>query len=535
MLATNRPTFFGDSASCLARRAIDPPTVETSTLIKAATMSVKSHLRASCLTLLRNALSVTSGSSDTLHKALSSDICGMKIQADKALRMAEQAASLKTAGRAARNRAAVFYQWEGGATSEMDTVGSKRKRAGENKLEQMRAAKAARGLGGGIQLPKNMPDACELILINLANIPSSRAAAIVGDKKSKVQHEKRSRPFTFDYFVDAIMTNGASLASNENRWYGRDGGDAWVMDISTLVSEDEAEEDDEDEVMTAKSRKKSLVPVTFSLDVKTGNAASAAKKGESNDDVKLFRDQCQVAAADAFERILKRSRHVRDPSVADFGNQIAAKMAWSLNSIKPLRGLKESGDLAVEGITTASKKREKTGEEMKTFANKFPLVASCIQFDVDMNAQTDSVTSESNVLNPSSSLVQRIINEAFILEDVKASKSSEDKVDNKLYENTLDLYIATVLQACDKADEKPMDNNRKKIASAAASSLSKDLSLLPSISENSLELASLLCDIDGITKKAIEASRKASNKTVATASATNGMLGKFSLLHERLQ
>ena len=59
---------------------------------------------------------------------------------------------------------------EGGTN---DTTGSKRKRAGENKLEQMRAAKAARGLGNGIQLPKSMTEACDLILLNLSNLPSS--------------------------------------------------------------------------------------------------------------------------------------------------------------------------------------------------------------------------------------------------------------------------------------------------------------------------------------------------------------------------
>jgi symplekin len=538
MLATNRPTFFGDSASCLARRAIDLPTMESSTLSKAATMAVKSHLRASCLTLLRNALSVTSGASDILHKALSSDICGMKIQADKALRMATQAADLIKGGRAARNRAAVFYQWEGdaaaagGAANDMGalSLGSKRKRAGENKLEKMRAAKSARGLGNGIQLPKNMPDACDLILLNLGNIPSSRAAATVGDKKSKVQHEKRSRPFTLDYFVDAIMTNGDSLASDENRWYGRDGGDAWVMDISALVSEDEAE-DDEDEAMDGQKseKKKSSVPVTFTLDMKTANAASAAKKGETNDDVTLFQEQCQVAAADAFERILKRSRNVRDQSVADFGNQIAAKMAWSLKSVKPLRGLKEAGEVASAGIATIARINgekdatdETTVEHVKSFAKNFPLVSSCIQFDIETNAQAnDTLTNESSVLKPSSSLTQRILNEAFLLQD-ESNPSSKSEKDDNLYENTLDLYIATVLQACEKADEKPMDNNRKKIASTAASSLSKELSQLPSINEHSLELASQLCDIDGITKKAIEASRKASNKTVATAAAANG-------------
>lgn len=540
MLATNRPTFFGDSASCLARRVLDPPTVENSSLSKAATMTVCSHLRASCLTLLRNALSVTSGSFDILQKALSSDECGMKIQAEKALRMAKQAASLKTAGRKARNEAAIFYEWEGeGAAAGaaggalVETVGSKRKRAGQDKLEQMRAAKAARGLGNGIQLPKSMADACELILLNLGNLPSSRAAASVGDKKKSksLSEQKRRRPFTFDYFVDAIMTNGASLVSDENRWYGRDGGDAWVMDISALISEDEAEGVDEAMDVKSELKKKTPVPVTFTLDTKTANAATAAKNGESSDDVKMYQEQCEAAAADAFGRILDRSRSVRDPSIADFGNQIAARMAWTLKKLKPQNELKGASNATIEGATTISKKvtdanaKNKSLDNLPSFAKEFPLVSSCIQFDLETNAmRSDGVENESLVPKPTSSLTQRLLNEAFL------GVEEEDKgsVDNcERFDKTLELYISSVLQACEKADEKPMDNQRKKLASAAASSLSKDLGLLPAVTESALELASRLCDIDEISKKAAEASRKTSNQNLATAAATNGTFIHF--------
>lgn len=539
MLATNRPTFFGDSASCLARRALDPPTVENSSLSKAATMTVCSHLRASCLTLLRNALSVTSGSFDILQKALSSDECGMKIQAEKALRMAKQAASLKTAGRKARNEAAIFYEWEGEGAAGVaggalvETVGSKRKRAGQDKLEQMRAAKAARGLGNGIQLPKSMADACELILLNLGNLPSSRAVASVGDKKKSksLSEQKRRRPFTFDYFVDAIMTNGASLVSDENRWYGRDGGDAWVMDISALISEDEAEGGDERMGVKSDLKKKAPVPVTFTLDTKTANAAIAAKNGESSDDVKMYQEQCEAAAADAFGRILDRSRAARDPSIADFGNQIAARMAWTLKKLKPQNELKGASDAAIEGATTISKKvtdtnaKNKSLDNLPSFAKEFPLVSSCIQFDLETNAmRSDGVENESLVSKPTSSLTQRLLNEAFL----GVEEEDEGSVDkSERFDKTLELYISSVLQACEKADEKPMDNQRKKLASAAASSLSKDLGLLPAVTESALELASRLCDIDEISRKAAEASRKTSNQNLATAAATNGRYMHF--------
>lgn len=530
MLATNRPTFFADSSSCLARRAMDPPTIENSLhLSKAAIMTVNSHLRASCLTLLRNSLSVTTGASDILFKALASEECGMKIQAEKALRMATQAASLKTAGRAARNRAAVFYEWEGTALAEMETFGSKRKRAGEDKLEQMRAAKAARGLGNGIQLPKNMVDACELIFLNLGNLPPSRAAITVGDKKkSKVQSDgKRKRLFTLDYLIDAIMTNGESLISNENKWYGRDGGDAWVMDISALVSEDEAEESDDIMTVKTENKKKVPVPVSFTLDTKIMDAALATTEGNSGDDVELYKEQCKVAAADAVERILSRSRSVRDPFVADFGNQIAAKMAWSLRKLKPHNELKTAVDMASEAVSSTAKKLElnnfETGtlEKLPSFFDEFPLVPSFIQFDIN-NASAnniDNLESERAQDKPALSLTQRLLNEAIL-----ASGDDKDVESNNLekFEHALHLYITSVLHACELADEKPLDTQRKKLASAVSSSLSKDLSMIPVVTEHSLELLSLLCDVDGITKKATEISRKTTNQNLATAAATHG-------------
>jgi len=543
MLSTNRPTFFLDSATCLAMRTLDPPVIEQSSLTKAAIMSVKSHLRASCLTLLRNSLSVTMRAADILHKALASDVCGMEIQADKALKMAKQAAALKTAGRAARNRAAIYYEWEGGGDQsndmnntnmKVDALSSKRRRAGDDALERMRAAKAARGLGNGIQLPNSMADASELILINLGNLPSSRAAATIGDKKSKSQtsDQKRRRPFTLDYFVDVIMTNGDSLASDENRWYGRDGGDAWVMDISALVSEDEGDDDEEMSGSTSaahkSSKKRAPAPVTFTLDMKTANAVDATSKSETNEDVQLFKDQCDVAASDAFERILKRSRTVRDKSTADFANQIAARLAWSLNKVKPMNELKEANDGLAKGLIQISEKHEKSDtknmiEGAKSFAEQYPLVASSIQFDLETKAQNvssienDTSTSSSSLIP---SLTQRLLNEAYLDVDKAELGDEEAKTGGGRYEKTLELYISSVLQACNGADDKPADMRKKKIASTASSSLTKDLSQFPILTEKSLELASLLCDIDGITKKS-DASKRATNQNLATVAATN--------------
>jgi hypothetical protein len=93
----------------------------------------------------------------------------MELQADKALKMAEQTNSLKTAGRAARNCANLFYEWDtsGGADNQRT---SKRQRETEDALTKMRAACASRGLGSGIKLPTSMVDSMELVLSNLQHL-----------------------------------------------------------------------------------------------------------------------------------------------------------------------------------------------------------------------------------------------------------------------------------------------------------------------------------------------------------------------------
>ena len=73
IIAINRPLKFKDAAFVLARRTIDPPSAAASSedgLSKSAAMGVNSQLRATCLTLLRNPLSITSKASDILVKAL---------------------------------------------------------------------------------------------------------------------------------------------------------------------------------------------------------------------------------------------------------------------------------------------------------------------------------------------------------------------------------------------------------------------------------------------------------------------------------
>jgi symplekin len=519
MLATNRPTFFKDSATCLARRAIDPPTADTSNLKKAGILTVRSHLKASCLTLLRNSLSITTGAATLLHRALSSDICKMKIQATKAMHMAKQAAHLKTAKRSERNKAAVFYQWDQSKVEEIDDSSKKRKLAGFDALEKMRMAKLARGLGNGIQLPTSMSDACELILLNLSYIPSSRAAVTAKDKKKTQSDQKRKKKMTFDYFVDAIMSNGASLVSDESRWYRRDGGDAWMMEISALVSEDENEDQKMKEKGGSDEKKNGPSTISFTLDTSTLDAAGTAMEGGKTDESKLYSNQCQTAAADAFERILLKTKSARDSSVINFGNELASRLAWSLKDIKPSRQLKNMSSSIENGT-----------ESQSSFAKEFPLVSSCLAFDLE--TLNDSATSESksNSGEPIHSLSNRVLHEAYIKEIGKNEKKQEG------YEKALEFYISTILQSCKKADDKPNDNSRKKLASTAASSLLQQLAVLPYLPTKALELTSGLCDINSVTNKALEASRKSSNQNLSQAASAHGkftisIISNFGILY----
>ena len=495
MLASNRPTFFKDSAICLARRAMDPPTSEDNGLNKAQALTVKSHLRASCLTLLRNSLSITNDAADSLHTALCSESCNMTKQADKAMNMAKHAAHLKTAGRKVRNEAAIFYEWDQSKGEEAEDSSRKRKAAGHDALERLRMAKKARGLGNGIQLPTSMADACELILLNLSNLPSSRAAVTAKEKKTQPD-QKRKRKLTLDYLIDAIVSNGASLVTDESRWYQRDGGDAWMMDIATLVSEDEAAEP-----KSVGAKKGNPPSVSFSLDASTLDAASGTDEKKVTDEGKLYNKQCQVAAADAFERILSRTKSARGESIINFGNELAARLAWSMTKVEPSQDLKR--------LATVTDDEDDCQQK---FCRSFPLVSSCLKYDLE--TFDDTMLSDSKNSDPSKSLSNSILNEAYI-NGICDEQGAQ-------YNQALEFYISSILRSCKQADEKPNDSARKKIASAAATSLPQQLAVLPSLSSKALELTSALCDIDGITKKAVEASRKASNQNLAQAATVHG-------------
>lgn len=481
MLATKRPVFFKDSSTCLARRTIDPPGGAAGSaeglLTKAAVTGIRTHLRSSCLTLLRNFLSVTSGCWEILCTALAH--AEMKAQADRALQASRQQLDLMMGGRAARNRAAIFYEWD---TSADDSRAAKRQRDTDDAEVRVRAAKMARGLGSGIQLPTNMVDASELVLINLNNLPS---------KRPPVASSTRKHAINLDFVVDAVITNGASLSIDENHWYDRDGGDAWIV----------KEEQDVDE----NSRK----TLTFTLNSKVLAAAEKTTQGsELNDSEKAFAEQSKLAASMAFSRILRSSSSAHSEAVANFGKRLAARLAWTLKGVQPSNDIEGAHAMAVEAIERSLRKDTDSEETLASsleFALEYPLVSSCLAFDLvpkgtEIPMKDDSST---NSVSSTSSLSMRILNEAF-------KSSLNDNKEN--YEKCLNVFVSSVVNACDLSNKTPNDSEKKRIANAAASSLPHQLAVVPCVSRTALDLVGSLCDIDEISKRA---STKTSQQTIA--------------------
>mmetsp|Transcript_53479 Transcript_53479/g.160029 ORF Transcript_53479/g.160029 Transcript_53479/m.160029 type:complete len:1293 (-) Transcript_53479:126-4004(-) len=595
MLAANRPVYYRDSAMCLARRVFDPPKVPASgkevddsvspdsggsldrALTKAAVVAVRHQLRSSCITLLRNSMSVTSGGWDVLRRALAR--CGMDLQASKALKAAQQQAALKNAGRAARNRAAIFYEWDQSAADERS---SKRQRMADDALAKLRKDKAARGLGRGIQLPSSMVDATELVLANLSHLPKKRPPG------GGVSAPGR-KPATLDFVIDAIMTNGASLSVDESKWYERDGGAAWTMEIG------EAEEEpltlvDGASMEGAGSERRAMI---FSLDDKTLKAAEEAyrngakirgmkppdasksdakgggkaDKDDAESKARLFDEQCLTAASDAFGRVVARTSSARSPALANFGNQIAARLAWTLRAVGPSEGqLQEAHEMAKESVAevggAGGKKRKGESKKIEenvlgAFADEFPLVSSCLALDaipVDTGGGATASTAQGSAAGGGqtatesggdsvavslsgtpSCLANRILNEAYlesIAVDDKHDKEADENADgkdssmensgkksNERYERTLELYVASVVRASERANDKPNDAARRKVAARAATSLPRQLAAAPSVTPASLSIASSLCDIEDLTKKAAEAARKSTQQTQGASKA----------------
>lgn len=488
VLAINRPVFFNNGAVCLARRCADPPvfveqdegTRHSNYLSRSSVLAIRSHIKSSCLTLLRNALSVQTKSSSILHKVLA-EKCNMKDQANKALGMAETTVKLQTAGRAARKIATHTYEWEEST--------SKRKRETDDALAKMRTAKVARGLGNGIQLPSSTVDSIELVIENIKNLPPKRP------QDTSKGASKRKTPFTLDFLVDAIMTNGASLIQEEGRWYSRDGSTAW----STITVENDGE------------RK-------YELNLKLLGDKNKDEKVTKRDQRKLFNDQCQTAASEALGRIISNSLSSRNCGLSNFANTVAARLAWTLEAVPPSENLKAAHNMALDSIQSCKTRIEENEKKDKLdkFAQSFPIVASCLSLS---STSTLSYGKDaSHAVACGSSLSNAIINEAYV-QDACDVDNGQLNQSNWKYDTSLDVFVGSVVHASERSNEKPADADRKNTSTDVTNSLQQEFGILPRLSTSALTLVSAMCDVDQITKKAAEAARKNSQQTIAASAA----------------
>jgi hypothetical protein len=113
---STRIVHFSAAAKTLARLTMDPPKGSPPGLSsKAGVQSTVAAIRASTLKLLRNPLSVASGSDEELKSALI--YVNMESQAIKAQKVADKENKLKSANRRTRQEANTFYEWEAADTS----------------------------------------------------------------------------------------------------------------------------------------------------------------------------------------------------------------------------------------------------------------------------------------------------------------------------------------------------------------------------------------------------------------------------------
>jgi symplekin len=484
-LALNRPVFFKEAAVCVARRATKPLVVtEGGPLTKAATFAIASQLKASCLTMLRNALSVTTNASEILRQALVG--LDMEIQADKALAMARQANSLKTVGRAERNRINMSYEWESSGAN--DSRVSKRQRETDDDLAKMRAAKAARGLGHGIKLPTNMSEAVELILANLEHLPKKRPATGASQSKKVA--------VTLDFVVDAILTNGASLSTEEGRWYDRDGGAAWAFDT-------EAEN-------RCQLNPKFLETMELVNDNKKTDEPAEKRR-------KMFIDQCHTAASDAVGRIVANASWSRSKGLADLGNQIAARLAFTLRGVKPSARQQASYTMAKDSAGSVANRLESSEakDSLQRFVESYPLAASCLALDGTVYPD------QKDLPELDCSLSERLLNEALLQASGTSDDAGSEENNSWLYESSLGIFVSAAVHAGERANEKPNDADWKKAAALSASNLQRDLVKVHRLTRSSLLLVCAMCDIDAITKKAADAARKTSQESVAASAAAH--------------
>lgn len=457
-LAHNRPLFFGEAAICLARRCADPPVPPDSDggmynmMPRQAAIAIQSQLKASCLTLLRNSLSVQSGASSILHKVLAK--CDMSIQADKALKMAEEANELKTAGRAARNRANMFYEWE--TSGAADERSEKRRKETDVALAKVRQARAARGLGNGIQLSHSMVDAIELVLANVSNLPEDRPKVRAG----KVESSKTTID-GLESFMEVVLSNGSSLIEEEGRWFGRSGEKAWKTAFTDTNEP--------------------------SYELNQSLLANSDTTGETK---KEWNDQCLSAASAAFGRIATSGLVRKNTELRDFILPLAGRLAWTLKRVTPPQNLTIAQNAAAEIQKRYIEQTDSSDmkKAMTSLFEQMPVITSCLSL-----ASTPSPWTENPVFKEDPQILSRAILSEAYLQSTCGKKEDNDISDP--YDTSLELLVATVPYASSKSSTKPSDTALKHVADQLASTIHTELVLLPRLTSSSLSLLCSMCDI----------------------------------------
>jgi len=234
----------------------------------------------------------------------------------------------------------------------------------------------------------------------------------------------------------------------------------------------------------------------------------------------MFDSQCQTAASEALGRIIVNSLSSRNTELSEFANSVAARLCWTLKGVPPAESLNPAQDMVLDSIKSSKTriKDENKLAAMDKLATSFPLVTSCLSLS---STPAISYGMGTSIANATSSLSNAIINEAYA-QDVCHDKNGEtDQEIVQKYETSLDIFISSVVHASERSNDKPSDAERKSVATNTTNSMQHELGILPYLSSSALTLVSGMCDLDDITKKAAEVSRKNSQQTIAASAALN--------------
>lgn len=512
IVGATRTAFFKPAAETIVALINSPPEQsDTGLNSKAATNQIFSAIKATGLKMLRNHLSVVSKTAEALKNALSDDSIGMAAQASKAKGVAESTIKLLKGGRRARQLANLAYAWEA------DDSGAKRK--ADDDLANMRASKIARGLGNGIQLPASMSDCVDLILLNLEN--SLPAQPDTSDKN-------KDSPRNLQFLVDAIQSGGKSLEKDKSRWYANAGGIAWDL----IIGED------------------GEISMDIIEDVPTSSK-------------QLFDEQCEMAAADAFGRIVAsgRARNLKGnltnfdftdagknnlkrhaPTAANSApvgslggsvggvwseelvglrDTIASRLAWTLQC-KP-RGELAMGSILVDKTIEMLEGKGPEGmsraEGMKDVKEKFPLVPACLTKDFLDPPPVGRGGKSVAVGGAAPNLASRTLFEGYVQEDE----------DSQMYDEAVDMISNAAAHICgtvamkqakdDRSLHLPMEHERRRSAKEAVSNMTKTVAVLPQLTEGCVKSLSEISDIREAVNFGIAVSLKERSANNAAASA----------------